>query len=82
MENVRRIESNEKIEKYSTDSVVTFYMKNAGTIDYIIDRFTVKDVKKRLKSLKGVLKIGSDNKNRIDLNQVAKVKIDNEVIEA
>lgn len=81
-EKVQKIEGGETIEKLTEDEkLIIFELKNQQRITYLVDKFTFADVRKRLLGgLYGVLKIGEDSKDRIDLNQVEKILVDSKVI--
>lgn len=70
-------------EKNSDEALVVFHLKNQGKIAYLVDLFTLKDVRRRLEGgLLGILKIGNNHSNRLELNNVQSVSINNQPFKA
>lgn len=63
-------------ELSKNENLVVFHLKNSSSICYLVDLFSLNNIRKRLKGGKvGVLAINKENK--IDLNQVEVININN-----
>ena len=62
-------------EMRSEEETILFHLNNQKKIGFKCDRRTFADALQRLKSRIGVIKIGDDKENRVDLNQVTRIEV-------